>query len=273
MKGVRCARTLLEVGDAARRWAEQLIGWAVPEDILAQAPEPPWGFLPGMFTVDDDEVVLDVPSRRIALEALGAGGSVLDVGSGGGSASLALVPALTSIVGVDERPEALDELRAAAARHDVPCEAVAGSWTAVAPEVPPADVVVCHHVLYNVPDAEPFVEELTSHARRLVVMELNAAHPLVYLAPLWCRFWGIERPNGPTAADAVVVVRELGIEPHVALGERPGGHWRSPDQQVRLARKRLCLPASRDAEIAEALAELPPATPQVWTIAWPGTAA
>jgi hypothetical protein len=41
---------------------------------------------------------------------------------------------------------------------------------------------------------------------------------------------------------------------------------------VRLARKGLCLPASRDAEIADALAALPPATPVVWTIAWPGEA-
>ena len=103
-------------------------------------------------------------------------------------------------------------------------------------------------------------------------MELNALHPLVYLAPLWQRFWQLDRPDGPAATDAVAIVRELGIEPRVALAERPGGHWRSPDQQVQLARKRLCLPASRDAEIAEALAALPPATPEVWTIAWPGTA-
>ena len=106
----------------------------------------------------------------------------------------------------------------------------------------------------------------------MVVVELDALHPLVYLAPLWQRFWQLERPDGPAASDAVAIVRELGIEPRVASAERPGGHWRSPDQQVQLARKRLCLPASRDAEIAEALAALPPATPEVWTIAWPGTA-
>ena len=272
MNGPGCARTLQLVGVAARRWADQLAGWAVPERILAQAPESPWGFLPGMFTVDHDEAPLDLPSRRIALDALGTGGSVLDVGCGGGSASLSLVPAVTSIVGVDEREDALEQLRAGAAARGVPCQTVEGAWPAVAPSVEPADVVVCHHVLYNAPDAMAFVQQLTSHARRMVVMELNALHPLVYLAPLWQRFWQLERPDGPAASDAVAIVRELGIEPRVALAERPGGHWRSPDQQVQLARKRLCLPASRDAEIAEALAALPPATPEVWTIAWPGTA-
>ena len=222
------------------------MGWAVPERILAQAPESPWGFLPGMFTVDHDEAPLYLPSRRIALNVLGTGGSVLDVGSGGGSASLSLVPAVTSIIGVDEREDVLEQLQAGAAARGVPCQTVEGAWPDVAPLVEPADVVVCHHVLYNEPpDAVAFVQQLTSHARRMVVMELNALHPLVYLAPLWQRFRQLERPDGPAASDAVAIVRELSIEPRVALAERPGGHWRSPDQQVPLARKRLCLPASR----------------------------
>ena len=67
------------------------------------------------------------------------------------------------------------------------------------------------------------------------------------------------------------MLRELGLVPEVAVGHRPAGHWRSPDQQVRLARKRLCLDASRDEEIAAALAALPPASDEVWTFAWPGT--
>ena len=71
----------------------------------------------------------------------------------------------------------------------------------------------------------------------------------------------------------MAVLRELGIEPEVAVGRRPAGHWRTPEQQVRLARKRLCLPASRDAEVAAALAALPPASDEVWAFAWPGTAA
>jgi SAM-dependent methyltransferase len=218
-----------------------------------------------------DEAPVDTPSRRMALAGLGTGGSVLDVGCGGGIASLALAPTASELLGVDERPEALAAFLAAAASAGVPASAVGGRWPDVAAEVEPADVVVCHHVLYNAPDFAPFVEALTTHARRLVVVELTAAHPLVYLAPLWRRFWDVERPQGPTAGDAVAVLRELGYEPEVEVGRRPPGHWRSPEQQVRLARKRLCLPAERDPEVADALAELPPAPDDVWAFAWPGT--
>ena len=59
-------------------------------------------------------------------------------------------------------------------------------------------------------------------------VELDAVHPLVYLAPLWQHFWKLDRPDGPTAGDVVAVVRELGIEPRVALAERPAGTGARP---------------------------------------------
>lgn len=224
-----------------------------------------------MFVVDEGEPP-DLPSRRMARAALPDGGSVLDVGCGGGAASLALVPPAGRVIGVDERAAALDDLAAACTARAVACQPIVGGWVAVAHEAPIADVVVCHHVFYNVADLEPFVSALTEHARYRVVVELSAAHPLAYLGPLWLRFWGLDRPAGPVAAEALEVLRELGVEPEVAVGHRPAGHWRTPQQQVHLARKRLCLPASRDAEVAEALRELPPASDEVWAFAWPGAA-
>lgn len=256
---------------AASRWAEQLGGWAIPPAILEQAPEPPWGFLPGMFVVDEGEPP-DLPSRLMAREPMPDGGSVLDVGCGGGAASLALVPPAGRVIGVDERAAALEDLSVACAARPVACQPILGAWPAVAAEAPIADVVVCHHVFFNVADLDPFVAALTAHARHRVVVELSATHPLVYLGPLWLRFWGLDRPEGPMAAEALAVLHELGLQPEVAVGRRPAGHWRTPDQQVRLARKRLCLPAGRDAEVAEALSELPPASDEVWAFAWPGAA-
>jgi len=67
--------------------------------------------------------------------------------------------------------------------------------------------VTCHHVLYNVAELGPFVTALTSHARRLVVVELTARHPLTALNPLWERFHGLVRPNVPTACDALACWR------------------------------------------------------------------
>ena len=31
---------------AARRWADQLAAWAIPDEILATAPESPWSLPP-----------------------------------------------------------------------------------------------------------------------------------------------------------------------------------------------------------------------------------
>jgi hypothetical protein len=117
-------------------------------------------------------------------------------------------------------------------------------------------VVVCHHVLYNVADLAPFAAALTGHARRRVVVELTDRHPLVGLAPLWRRFHGLERPSGPTAGDAAAALEALGLDPERQdweSGDRLG--FERFEELVAFTRRRLCLPAGRDAEVAEALLE------------------
>ena len=146
---------------------------------------------------------------------------------------------------------------------------VEGLWPDVAGEVDPADVVVCHHVLYNVGDLVPFVVALTSHARRRVVVEITADHPQALVNPLWERFHGIVRPTRPTAADAGAVLRDLGLD--VAVEEfdaPPRWHEHDWDELVAFTRRRLCLPAERDPEVAAAL-ELP-GPRQLVTLWWSG---
>lgn len=260
---------------AAVRWSEQLSGWGLPAEIVDQAPESPWFHDPQRFVVDDT-LERDGTSAQWAREVLPpSGGTVVDVGCGGGRSSLPLVPPATELIGVDASGSMLDEFVAATAAAGVARRTVHGTWPDVAPDTPVADVVVCHHVAYDVVDIVPFVLALAAHARLAVVVELPVAHPMSAWSPAWQHFWGLARPDGPAADGFVDVLRELGLDPEVAVGPRRARSRASSDPAalVSTTRRRLCLPADRDDEIRVWLDEHPPPfVDRVATVRWPGAA-
>jgi 2-polyprenyl-3-methyl-5-hydroxy-6-metoxy-1,4-benzoquinol methylase len=259
-----------DVDERARRWATDLASWAIPEEILSQAEEEPWVHPVVMFTVDDE--IADSVSHDRAREAAPSEGSVLDVGSGGGRASMALVPPASMLVAVDHQQGMLDAFADAALRRGVRSHTILGDWPAVADEAPECDVVVCHHVAYNVADIRPFLTALDAHARTRVVMELPTRHPLSHLNPMWKQFWDLDRPTRPTSDDLLDIVRGLGFDAHQEVwhDDAWGRRVALPDaDRVRFARIRLCLTEDRDAEVAAALIEANDAQPrEVATIWW-----
>jgi SAM-dependent methyltransferase len=263
----------LPQGPAARRWSSRLAAWAIPRSILAQAPRSPWWFPPGLFRTPRGPA-LDTPSTGLARVVLPpSGGTVLDVGCGGGRASMALAPPAEHVIGVDRDARLLAAFRAVADERGVACTAVLGEWPAAARDVHDADVVICHHVAYDVPDLGAFALALGTRARRRVVLELRQEHPLVWMAPLWRQFWDLERPTGPTAPEALAVLREVGLPAGMVTWQEAPDASRLRglpfEQQVEIARIRLCLPAERDPEIADAMRALGPPLPrEVATIWW-----
>ena len=244
---------------AADRWREALRAWAIPDEILAAAPESPYGFPTEPFRRRAElAAAADAPTPTTTreLEALAEGGTVLDVGVGSGATSLPLAKRVSRIVGVDGSEGMLESFGAAARAAGVAFDAIQGAWPEVAPDVAAADVVVCGHVLYNVQVLEPFVRELTTHARRRVVVELTDRHPWSWMHDLWIRFHRLERPQGPTAEDAEDVLRELGLDPRLEdrVETGTGGFERRADA-VALVRRRLCVSAESDGEIAGALGD------------------
>lgn len=245
---------------ATERWRADLEAWRIPEPILRAAEDSPWVLPRHVFTRRADVLVAEPEGASFpaAWDALDPPGSVLDVGAGAGAASLPLARRGTSITAVDTDAGLLEQFRRRAVELGVAARLVEGRWPDVAGEAGTADVVVCHHVIYNAPDIAPFLLALTESARRLVVVETASRHPLTSLNDLWLRFHGITRPQGPTAEDAVAVLRELGIQPkvtrwrrrHSASGEHPDF-----DTLVDVTRRRLCLPRERAEEVAHALRE------------------
>ncbi len=264
------AATTVDVMTAAQQWRDDLAAWAIPPEILAQAPESPWIHPVEMFVVDGD--VPDSPSHVRAREAVPEGGSVLDVGSGGGRASMALVPPAGLLVAVDQQQRMLDRFADAARARGAAYETVLGDWPDVADAAPIVDVVVCHHVVYNVADLPPFLRALGAHARRRVVLELPTTHPLTHMAPLWKEFWGLDRPLSPTAEDCLAVAQEAGIDATLEVWDDVSFSARAKltlEEQARFTRIRLCLPADRDADVAAFLTAAPdPAPRRTATIWW-----
>ncbi len=206
-----------------------------------------------------------------AMAELGTPGSVLDVGAGVGAASLPLLDRASALTAVDPSAAMLEmlEQRAKVAASQVPTTTVVGRWPESVEKLEAHDLVVCHHVFYDVADLGPFVRELTVHARRRVVVELPPLHPQTWMAPLWAHFHGIVRPSTPTWEDAVAVIAETGV-PDVTVDR-----WTAPDPghpvDVHLITRRLCLPESAENDVAVVRDRLPPAPRAQVTLTWAGT--
>jgi SAM-dependent methyltransferase len=247
-----------DLEERLERWRADLAAWAIPEHITAAVAESPWVLPRQVFARRADRVSATPsgPSYQRAWAALDPPGSVLDVGSGAGAASLPLLSRATSLTAVDSDPEMLEKFSERSSAAGITARTVAGRWPEAAPEAGPADVVTCHHVLYNVPDVRPFVTALTASARRTVVAEITTQHPLVSLNELWLRFHGLQRPAAPTAADLIEILEAMGLRPGHETWRRPGGRdYASFDEMVDVTRRRLCLPPERAAEVSAALAE------------------
>jgi SAM-dependent methyltransferase len=240
---------------AAEQWKKDLASWAIPQEILDQAVEKPWIHPPALFEIP--EVIGESLSHKRAREAMPNGGTVLDIGCGGGVASFAITPPAAHVIGVDEQQAMLDLYRANATKYGVTAETVLGQWPAVADHTPVANVVTVHHVVFNVGEIAPFLKELNSHARKRVVIEAPVAHPMSNMSDGWKHFWNLIRPTVPHAGDLINVLEELGIKANIEYFESEILLDKKVEGANGFIRRRLCLPEERQGEVDAFIAEHP----------------
>lgn len=240
---------------AAEKWKSDLALWAIPQEILDQAVEKPWIHPPALFEIP--EVIKDSLSHQRAREAMPIGGSVLDIGCGGGIGAFAITPPASHVIGVDEQQEMLDLFTNNAAKFGNSVETVLGQWPAVADSTPVADVVTVHHVAFNVGEIVPFLAALNAHARKRVVIEVPVVHPMSNMNDGWKHFWNLIRPTVPVAGDLINVLDEMDIEATIEYFEGEILLDKKVDGANGFIRRRLCLPEERQGEIDAFIAAHP----------------
>lgn len=110
------------VNAAAERWAQGLEEWAIPQAILDQAPQVPFVFPPEMFAAPPADHVSESRSTQLAAEVVANGGSLLDIGCGGGAAAFAVAPPATHLVGTDRQKGMCELFARTAEDRGISCE-------------------------------------------------------------------------------------------------------------------------------------------------------
>lgn len=234
---------------SAIKWKKDLESWAIPQEIIDQAEESPWIHPPVLFQMPD--TITETVSHQKAKEALPENGSVLDIGCGGGIAAFALAEKAKHVIGVDHQAEMVTMFSENAKNRGLTSEVHEGFWPAIADEVKSADVVTCHHVVYNVQEIIPFLKALDNHANKRVVIEMPTHHPLSNMDKAWKYFWKLDRPTEPNPEDLMEVLKEIGINAQVEYWSGTAREQLDIDQTAEFNRIRLCLPKSRFAEVKD----------------------
>jgi SAM-dependent methyltransferase len=137
---------------------------------------------------------------------VGSRRTLIDVGAGTGRYTAPLAARLDWVTAVEPSQGMRDHLP-----HADNMTVIASAWMDAEPA--PADLVICVHVLYDVPDPVPFIEKLEASAReRVFVVLRDTGHP--HPAEL---FAGSRLGREPGLRDCFLLLRQLGVAPDVAM--------------------------------------------------------
>jgi 2-polyprenyl-3-methyl-5-hydroxy-6-metoxy-1,4-benzoquinol methylase len=247
---------------SSNHWRERVLRHTAQAEEAQTGPdglpleEDAWEGLAGRFRADplrkDDPLV-----ERIAAE-LGPDKTLLDVGGGAGRLALPLAFRCRRVTVMDGSEAMIKALRAGADEAGIDnVLPFFGTW--MEDVAPPADVVLCAHVVYTEPEIEGFIDKLDAHARKTVLMPTFEHGPQAQLTPLWQLVYGEERVGLPGLDPLVAVLEEMGLNPSVEPAEVLSPRaFQSPGAAVEHVRPRMFVRpgGERDRKLRAAVDEL-----------------
>lgn len=226
---------------AARAWADRVLAEHEQAERARHGTAVPdfWGQFSHRFVPSKDGDGGRDATADALLALVKPGDSVLDVGAGGGRIALPLAQKCRLVTAVEPSESMRERLREQVAEWGVKnLNVVAEKWEDA--RVRPADVVVCAHVLYTVPDPVPFVEKLDAHALRIVAAVMFEQPAVAAYFPLWPPVHGEDRLALPALGEFEALLKEMGIPyDRVRLPQREPRGFESVEQAVAESAARL----------------------------------
>lgn len=146
--------------------------------------------------------------------------TALDVGAGFGALALPLAARLERVTALEPSPAMAEGLRREAVRLGRGnITVVEAAWGKA--ELPPHDLIVCAHVGPLLRPGAPFLAEVGRHARRGVILVVDAPgrEDKFFFSELYPRLLGRPYDHRCTGKETVAALRELGLVPRVATVE------------------------------------------------------
>ncbi|MSQ10167.1 MAG: methyltransferase domain-containing protein [Dehalococcoidia bacterium] len=170
--------------------------------------------------------------------------TLLDVGVGMGRHVLPLSRRVEHVTAVEPSQAIRDFMAADAAEQQVANLTVAGAdWQTA--DVAPADVVLCSHVIYNVPEVGGFVDKLAAYALQHCIIAMRTGQRDQMLRGPFQQIHGEELIPEPVLVDLYNVVHQrLGIAVNVQAmnfrrGAMPLGNYETLNEAIAALRGQL----------------------------------
>ncbi len=244
--------------DLSIKWKDNLAKWAIPDRILELCEDDPWQ-IPAQLLMPQARAQEKSPTMEKQLQLLPYQGTVLDVGVGAGSGSLYLAEYASEIIGVDQNSQMLDIFIQQGKQRGIRTKAIKGTWPKISPQVQKTDLVISHHVAYNVANIVEFIQALFDYAKSGVVIEVTTQHPMASLNRFWEYFYQLKRPNRPNAKDLFEIILAMGfdgVEYKEFKSKRNSDSNSYLPQRAELIRRRLCLPKTSLGQVQDAIEKI-----------------